>query len=204
MPPIHGSDFSLHENTLVLRHVLRHEGVFFVWEASNLLFLDEYDKLLTENKIGKADIMEQYQERCRKLTNWHFWSTVVGVLLFIPANLAATVCFRVGAYSLYAAFCYGGFDEVEAVARLGAWWFVSYPVVHLVTYLLAWKKKWYVPMLVMVWLDLGFQIVAAVYEWNRENFYGVNMVVPDVIITVGFGVAFFISVMRHRREPKRQ
>lgn len=109
-----------------------------------------------------------------------------------------------GAYSLYTAFCYGAFDEVEAVARLGAWWFVSYPVVHLVCYLLARFRKWYVPMLVMVWLDLGFQIFAAAYEWSRENFYGVNMIVPDLAITVGFGIAFVLSVIRRRRELKRQ
>lgn len=148
--------------------------------------------------------MEQDQQRCRRLSNWHFWSTVAGVLLFIPANPAATACFTAGAYSLYTAFCYGAFDEVEAVARLGAWWFVSYPVVHLVCYLLARFRKWYVPMLVMVWLDLGFQIFAAAYEWSRENFYGVNMIVPDLAITVGFGIAFLLSAIRHRRELKRQ
>ena len=144
-------------------------------------------------------MMERYQERCWKLTRWHFWSTVAGVLLFIPANLAATACFTVGAYSLYTAFCYGAFDEVEAVARLGAWWFVSYPVVHLVAFLLARIKKWYVPMLAMVWLDLGFQIFAAWYEWNRENFYGLNMIVPDIAITFGFGIAFLVSLIRYRR-----
>ena len=149
-------------------------------------------------------MLEKYMDRCRRLANWHFWSTVVGVVLFFPSVEAARACFTVGASSLYTAFCYGAFDEVTAVAKLGAWWFVSYPVVHLITYIPAWKKRWYVPILVMVLGDLAFQLFAVVCELMRENFYGVSMIVPDIAVTVVFAVVFSVSLIRYRKERRLQ
>lgn len=148
--------------------------------------------------------MEKYQARCRRMADWHFWCTVAGVLFFIPAGKASTACLTVGAYSLYVTFCYAAFEEVVTVAKLCALWFVSYPVVHLLTYILARVKRWYLPILVMVWADLLFQLCAAAYMGTHNNLYGVNMVVPDIVISAVFAVVFAWSFVRYRKERRAQ
>ena len=50
MPPNPKSDFSLQENTLVLRH----EGVFFAWEAVKLA--------ISNNNIDQLAIIERLSE----------------------------------------------------------------------------------------------------------------------------------------------
>ena len=148
-------------------------------------------------------MMEKYQMRCRRMADWHFWCTVAGVLLFfVSSGTASAACLTVGAYSLYVTFCYAAFEEVEAVAKLCALWLVSYPVVHLLTYILARIKRWYLPILVMVWADLLFQLCAAAYMGTHDNLYGVNMVVPDIVISAGFAVVFARSFVRYRKERR--
>lgn len=148
-------------------------------------------------------MLEKRISLCNAMVSLHFWCSVCGVLLFIPAYVASMACLTVGANSLYITFCYGSFEEYLPLAGFSALWFLLYPIVHLVCFFLAKRKRSYIPFLVLVCADTVFVIFAALLEWARDNLYGANMLLPDMVVSVVFSVVFSMAVRKYHWEWKK-
>lgn len=46
-------------------------------------------------------------------------------------------------------------------------------------------------------------IFAALLEWARDNLYGANLILPDLIISVVFSVIFRMAVRKYHLEWKK-
>ena len=139
----------------------------------------------------------------KRLSHIHFWCTIAGILLFIPNAPAARLCFTVGANSLYVALCYGGFETFVPLVKLCAFWFVAFPVVYITLYMLAVKKKQYIPFGVLISLDAAFCCISAIVELGRENTYGFVFLLPDIIISSIFCLLYFFADCFHKKRNRQ-
>lgn len=137
------------------------------------------------------------------LAHIHFWCTIGGILLFIAVSPMAHVCFTVGANSLYVALCYGGFESLVPLARFCSCWFLAFPIVYITLYILAVKKKWYIPFGILISLDAAFCCVAAFFELSRANTYGFSFIFPDILISSIYCLLYFFGDCFHKKRNRQ-
>lgn len=148
-------------------------------------------------------MLEKRNEFCKRTVMLHFWCTVCGIICFIPSYVASLICFAVGANSIYLSLLYGAFDEYIPLARISSWWFRLFPVAYVISYFLSYRKRIYIPFLALICADTIFAIFAASYEYFRNNMYGFNIILIDVIISIAYSIITITAVRKYKKAIRK-
>lgn len=148
-------------------------------------------------------MIEKRNTLCKNMVNMYFWSTMCGIPFLILSYPIAMALLAFGANSFYIALCYSGFEEYMPLVRFCGCWLIGFPVVLILAYILAIRKRWYIPFLVLVLADTVFVCLASALELSRDNVHGVVMVLMDIIISIVICFVFIAVIHSYRKELKK-
>ena len=111
-------------------------------------------------------------------------STILAtVMLIIHPNIAMAL-FTIGATSGWIAFGFAAAETTPYILGLVAFvWCFAFPILLLITYVLAQKKK-YIPFCVIVVCDSLFVMAWSIYSMITGNYYGVQSFILDIVVSL--------------------
>lgn len=129
----------------------------------------------------------------------YFWGTICGMILFFFCYPLSMIALTAGANSMYVALTYGGFSENTFVVHFCACWFLAYPVALVIAYVFMVKKGRHLLFLITMCADAIFVCFAGATELSRQNDYGFNLLLPDIVFSCILCGYFIFSTVAHRQ-----
>ena len=114
--------------------------------------------------------------------------TAVATLMLFFAPKISMPLYTIGASSGYIAFGVVTAETTQYGIGLAAFaWVLLFPIVLLISYVLALKKH-YVPFCVVMILDLLIVILWLIYALITDNIYGFKRFIPDFFVSLAFAI----------------
>ena len=135
---------------------------------------------------------------CRKLTNWFFFCTVIGMGSFIILPGIGVLLLHVGAYSMYAAFGSFGFADSANEVLMGLIWMVLFFAILVAGYLMT-RKGLYGLFIVTLIMDALYVAISAIYQLLIGNSAGFSVFATDIAVNIVFIVLFMHYYIKHKK-----
>lgn len=139
--------------------------------------------------------MNKKERILQYFTHGYMFCTIVGILLLYSAHVFAVCFLWIGASSILVSF--GVFVTAHVSRFWGTCaflWTVLFPIMLLISYVCAIKKKYGLFHLAIV-LDFLVSILFVVYTISETNWYGLKFAVADSIVSF-FILYVFARVLR--------